>query len=1119
MSIGVMQLRSAAVDVLPEFTPPYAEVQTEALGLSAEEVEQLITVPLEADLLNGVEGVDVIRSESVPGLSSIVMVFEQGTDVYRARQLVQERLTQAHALPNVSKPPALLQPLSSSNRVLMIGLSTKNLSAIEQSVIARWTVQPRLMGVPGVANVSLWGLRDQQLQVQVDPARLQERKVTLKQVVDTTGNAQVVSPLTFLEASTPGTGGFIETPQQRLQVRHLLEKIANPAELAKVPVEGTSGRLQLGDVTDIKVDHQPLIGDAIVGGGAGLLLVVEKFPGVSATDVTNNVESALETLRPGLTGIQTDTTIFRPADYVSDALGNLGLALLVGGILMLLALAALRFHWRALLVVVVTVPLSLISAALVLQLLGQGFNALVFAGLAAAVAIVVDEAVAPSDAVMRRLRERRTGEGQETLVAVVREASADVRRPLIYATVIALLAIVPLAVLGGRPGAFFAPLALAYSLAVAAAMLVALTVTPALTVLLFARWQPANAKKSGLSERIGAGYKAALGRFSRGLRPALIAAAGCALVGLAILPFLGSSLVPTFQDRNVLVRLDGQPGTSNERMTEKATEVSRAIQSLPGVANVGAHVGRAVTGDRVVNVSSSDVWVTIKKDADHDATMRAIRSTVDRVRDVNHEVVPYSTQKVRDVGALNQGDNSVKGTGLDVLTGLNTPVTVRLFGQDLGVLRTQADRVQQLVSKIDGIVEPRIAQPGVQPTVEIEVDLEKAQKLGVSPGDVRRAEATLLQGIQVGSVFEQQKIFDVIVQGTPSVRRSLDDVRNLLIDRPGGGHLKLGQVADVRIAQTPSVIQRDAVSRRIDIQAGVSGRSAEAVASDIERELAKTTFPIEYHAEVLRATTAQEIGTGRVIGFGIAAALAAFLLFQAAFRSWRLALVALAALPLTLVGGLVAVLLTGAELSLGSLLGFLALFGLATRASMLLFSRMQSLESESGRRSERIMLTQHGAHERLAPVLTTAAALVLLMLPFAILGPQAGLEIVQPLAVVLMGGMVTLTLVTLFLLPALYLHLAPAVGTQESYDGHGAAQPAEVDLVSAGNGSTGNGHAHEPATTGMARQKVSGNEHAHDPALTGKERQKVAGNGHAHDPSRSGNGQVSAGADDVERER
>src|SRR4051812_39416777 len=281
LAFGIVQLRDAPVDVLPEFTPPYVEIQTEANGLSADEVEQLITVPLEADLLNGVQGVRVLRSQSLPGLSSVVLVFEPGSDVYRGRQLVQERLTQlgGAAWPMISKPSVVLPPLSSASRVLMIGLSSKDLTPIQQSVIARWTIKPRLMGVPGVANVSIWGMRDQQLQVQVDPEQLRDRDVTLSQVVETAGNAQVFSPLSYLEASTPGTGGFIETGQQRLQVRNVLETIADPDSLGKVPVEDTAGKLRLSEVSDIVVDHQPLIGDAIVNDSNGLLLVVEKYPG------------------------------------------------------------------------------------------------------------------------------------------------------------------------------------------------------------------------------------------------------------------------------------------------------------------------------------------------------------------------------------------------------------------------------------------------------------------------------------------------------------------------------------------------------------------------------------------------------------------------------------------------------------------------------------------------------------------------------------------------------------------------------------------------------------------------------------------------------------------------
>jgi Cu/Ag efflux pump CusA len=495
--VGIVQLRNAPVDVLPEFTPPYVEVQTEALGLSAEEVEQLITVPLEADLLNGVEGIETLRSQSVPGLSSIVMVFEPGTDVYKARQLVQEPLTQAHALPNVSKAPTMLQPLSSASRVMMIALSSNELSPIERSVIARWTIRPRLMGVPGVANVSIFGMRDQQLQVQVDPRTLRDKNVTLRQVIATTGNAQVASPVSYLEASTPGTGGFVETPQQRLQVRNVFDNIATPAELGKVPVEGTGGRLRLTDVSNVVQDHQPLIGDAVVNDKDGLLLMVEKFPGANTLEVTKGVEDALDKLKPGLSGMQADTSVFRPASFIEDAIDNLALALVIAGVLLVLILFAFMFQWRTVLIALMTIPVSLIAAALVLDALGETFNAISFAGLAVALAVVIDDAVVGGENVARRLRQRREAGSAKSTAAIVVEASHEVRSPMAYATAIALLAIVPVAIMEGRPGAFFGSLVLAYALAAAAAMVVALTLTPALSLMLFARPGGCSGSASG----------------------------------------------------------------------------------------------------------------------------------------------------------------------------------------------------------------------------------------------------------------------------------------------------------------------------------------------------------------------------------------------------------------------------------------------------------------------------------------------------------------------------------------------------------------------------------------------------------------------------------------------
>ena len=1022
LAVGIAQLRDAPVDVLPEFTPPYAEIQTEALGLSAEEVENLITVPLEADLLNGVEGVDVIRSQSLPSLSSIVLVFEPGTDVYRARQLVQERLIQAHSLPRVSKPPTLLQPLSSSSRVAMIGLSSDELSSIEQSVIARWTMRPRLMGVPGVANVAVWGMRDQQLQVQVDPERLRDQRVELSQVVATAGNAQVVSPLSFLMASTPGTGGFIETPQQRLQVRHVLEKMADPKELGRVPVEGTGGRLRLSDVSDVAVGHPPLIGDAIVDGGEGLMLVVEKFPGASTLEVTRGVEEALETLKPGLAGMRSDPSVFRPASYIESAIDNVGLAVLTGSALALLALAVLLFQWRLVVIALVTIPLSLIAAALTLDAFGLTFNALTIAGLAVAVAIILDDAVVATDNLARRAREHRArgeeGRASETVLAAIHE----MRSPLAYATLIALLAILPVAVMQGRPGAFFESLVAGYALAIVASGVVALTVTPALALLLGGRGL--RDRESPLIDGLRPRYHFALAKLVGRPTAVLLVVAGFAVVALVSLPLLPTTLLPAFKDRDVLIRLESEPGTSQPRMAEMVREVVADIEALPGVERVGAHLGRAVTGDAVVDVNSSDVWVSVAAGADYDETVERLDNVVAGATELDGDVASYSAQRIRDVGALVSGSNEVEGSGVHVLTGSRENLVARVYGQDLDVLAREAERVRGVMSEVDGVVDPRVARSEEQSNLEIEVDLTKARRFGIKPGDVRRAEATLVQGIQVGSVFEDQRVFDVLVQGVPEIRRTPDDVRNLLIDRPGGGHVRLGEVADVRVALAPVAIQRDAVSRYIDVVAGVSGRDTADVAADIRGRLANVALPLEYHAEVIGATTGEEIGIGGMLAAALIAAIAVFLLLQAAVSSWRVGALALALLPVALSGGVIAALITGAELSLGSLIGFLALLVLAVRHFILLLRRYGEL-SDSEAESSGDKLVARGANERLAPIVTSAAALALLLMPMVIIGPDPGLEILHPMAVVILGGLVTSTLLALFALPILYLRFGP----------------------------------------------------------------------------------------------
>ena len=1039
MAVGVSQLRDAPVDVLPEFTPPYVEVQTEALGLSADEVEQLITVPLEADLLNGVQGVEVIRSRSVAGLSSVVMVFEANTDLYQARQLVQERLMQAHALPNVSKPPQMIQPLSSSSRVMMIGLDPKEISPTEASVLSRWVISPHLMGVPGVANVSVWGMRNQQLQVQVDPERLRDQGVTLNQVVATTGNAQLVSPLSFLEASTPGTGGFIETPNQRLQVRHLFDEVATPEGLGKVPVDGTDGKLRLADVANVVEGHQPLIGDAVVDGGGGLQLVVEKFPGANTLEVTRGVEEALDNLKPGLAGMEVDPDVFRPATFIEDAMGNLALTLTIAGALLVLVL--LLLGWRTATIGLITIPLSLVAAAFVLHLLGQTFNALAFAGLAVAIVVVIDDTVGVAHNVSRRLREHRQAGGGST-ADVVLEASAEARGPVTYAAVIALLPILPVVFMEGRPGAFFEPLALSYVLAVLASMAVALTVAPALCLLLFSGGSQEH-REAPIARLLGARYDGALSRATGAPRAAIIAAGICAVASIAALPLLDASPVPAFKDRDVLVRLDGPPGTSEPKMNDTTARLGRELKEIPGVENVGAHVGRAVTGDQIVDVSSSELWVRIGPDTDHDATLASIEDAVGHLdRNIGRDVLTYSKQELRDVGALMDGQEPNSNlSDLDVLTGTDKPLVARLYGQDPEVLNREAEKLRQVVSGVDGVVDARVEREPEKPVLEIETDLARAQSQGIKPGEVRRAEATLLQGIEVGSIFREQKVFEVVVQGVPATRESVENVRELLIDKPGG-HVKLGDVADVRLRQAPAAIERDDVSRYVDVVADVDGSDPGAVADEIGDRLTDVRFPLEYHAEVLTESTGQEVNVARITGFAVASAIAIFLLLQAAFGSWRLAAVAFLTLPAALLGGVLVALVDGATVSLGALLGFLALLALAARNVIALFHRFRQLQVEEAW-DFGTELVRRGAQERFAPTLVVALATAATLLPFAIMGGAAGLEIIYPMAIVMLGGLVTVTLLGLFLLPALYLRfgararpeVAPRIGPSHRRDG------------------------------------------------------------------------------------
>lgn len=1005
MFFGISQLQNLPVDTLPEFSRPYVEVQTEALGLSAAEVEAMITVPLEADMLNGVPWVEEIRSESIPGLSSIVLFFEPGTEMLTARQLVQEHLVAVHALPNVSKPPAMLQPVSSANRFMAVSLTSDELSLIDMSVLSRWTIVPRLMGLPGVAQVSIWGQRKRQLQVQVDPERLRDKGVTLQQIVNTTGNALWVSPLSYLKASTPGTGGWIETPNQRLGIQHLLP-ISTPADLAKVTVEGTS--MSLGDLTTVVEDHQPLIGDALVDDAPALMLVIEKFPWANTVDVTAAVEDAVAALAPGLSGVKMDTTTFRPATYLELAMGNLSTAYLLGTVLLAVALFLAFFNWRTALISVIAVVISALAAVSVLYLSEVTVNMVVLGGLMAALLVLIDDAVIDPQNIARRLRDNPQENDARATGKIIYAAALEMRRPIVYATVIIALALVPLMFMNGMADVFSKPIVFSYGLALLASFATALTVTPVLSVFLLRKASSVGGG-SPLLQALQRGFDGILARTNSASSSAIAAGVGVlgAIVigGFWVMPMNIDSILPTFQERDVLITVDGEPGTSEHAMRRTAAQISGSLRSIPGVRAVSAHVGRAVMSDAISDINGGEVWVSIDRTADYEATTAAIRETVADYPGFDIDVDTFLSERLKDEVTSN---------------GNSAGLVVRVYGEDLEKLRTKAEEVRQVVASVEGIVAPEVQYPHMQPNLEIETKLADAKQYGLKPGDVRRATAILLSGIEVGSLFEEQKVFDVVVWGTPEIRHSLSSVDDLLIDTPSGGHVRLMEVADTRIAPQPTVINREAVARHIDVEADVQGRNLAAVSADVTARLREDIkFPLEYRAEVLGDQVAAAKSTVRAQAIGIAAAIGIFLLLQAAFGSWSLAFFVFLSLPVSLLGGVATAFAFGEIAALGSLLGFLAVFGIALRNAMTLIAHYRHLEQQGEAFSPELVL--RGTRERLAPIVMTALVAALAFLPFLWFGNIAGLEILQPMAIAVIGGLVSATLVNLLVIPVLYL--------------------------------------------------------------------------------------------------
>jgi CzcA family heavy metal efflux pump len=999
MAVGVRAANNAPFDVFPEFAPPLVEIQTEAPGLSSSDVEALISVPLEA-ALTGVPGLDVLRSKSVLGLSSVVLIFENGTERIPARQLVQERLARvASALPAAARAPVILSPLSSLSRVMKIGMSSSSLSQVDLTTLARWTVRPRLMAVPGVANVAIWGQRDRQLQVLVDPDRLRANGVTLQDVVTSTQDALSVT-----------AGGFLEGPNQRMAVTHT-SPVKTATDLGRMAISSqatapsSSGAVptirRLMDVADVVEGHPPPIGDGVVNGGPGLLLIVEKQPEGNTLQVTRDVEGALTALKPALAGVEVDSTIFRPATFIEMSLANLNRALLVGCVLVVIILAMFLWDWRTAVISLTAIPLSLLAAALVLGQSGGTLNTMVIAGLIIALGEVVDDAIIDVENIVRRLRLNRAAAEPKSAFQVVLEASLEVRSAVVYGSVIVVLVFLPVFFLEGLAGSFFRPLALAYVLAIAASLLVALIVTPALSLMLLP--QSTHEREAPLVVSLKRRYRRMLPGLVSAPRRALGIIALSLITAAVAFPFLGEEFLPHFKEYDFLMHWVEKPGTSLDAMRRITLRASDELRAIPGVRNFGAHLGRAEVADEVVGVNFTELWISLDPSVDYNGTVARVQAVVDGYPGLQRDLLTYLRERIKEV-----------------LTGASATIVVRLFGPELDVLQRKAAEVGHAMAGVPGAADVKVQALTLVPQVEVAFDRDRAHQVGVTPATVRDTVAAMLRGIKVGEIFDAQKVFDVVVWGAPHVRSDVFALRKMPVELPAGGYTPLSAVADVRIMPTPNEITREGGSRRIDITCNVRGRDLGAVARDIEAALGGLQFDAGYHPEVLGEYAARAESQQRLIALGVVSLLCILLVLHVDFGSVRMVALIALTIPFALIGGVAAVFLTGGVLSLGSLVGFVTVLGIAARNGIMLISHYRHLEHEEhvlfGRE-----LVMRGAEERLSPILMTALVTGLALLPIVLGGDRSGHEIEHPMAVVILGGLVTSTALNLFFLPAVYL--------------------------------------------------------------------------------------------------
>ena len=996
LGYGVYSLMQAGYDVFPEFAPPVISIRTEAPGLSPEQVELLVTQPIEFTI-NGVTGIQSMMSKSLQGLSSVQLVFNPTSNVYLDRQLVSEQLTALEGrLPAGVQAPLMSPLMSSTGDVLEVGMTSNTISLMQLRTAADWVVKPALLAVRGVTNVAIWGGQVKQYQIQVIPRRLMQYDLSVNQV---------------LAAARRATGvrgaGFVSTANQRFILRPEGQSLTTEELAGTVLAHHNGVNVTLGQVAHVVEAPQPAIGSALVNGKPGIVLRVNEQYGANTLAVSERIDQVLDGLRPALRrqGISVDANLFRPASFVQTALNNLRSSLTIGAILVVIVIFLFLFDFRTAAISCTAIPLSLLAAITVMVHMGYTLNTMTLGGLAIAIGEVVDDAVIDVENILRRLRENRHAENPRPALPVILDASLEVRSAVVYATFAVVLVFTPILMMSGIAGAIFRPLGVTYILSVMASLLVALTVTPALCLILLSRKTLAR-QEPPLVRWLKAGYRRVLLFVERAPALVVVGVVALTVAGIAVLPTFRSSFLPPFHEGEYIVHMTGLPGSSLEDSLRIGRQVNNALKKVPYVASVGEKVGRASLSS-TRGPYQNEIDVALKPHLNG-------RQNEDALAGIHRAIRGFP-------GLTFTVNTFLKERMEEIISGYAAAVVLNLYGPRLSVLDQKAQQVAQVLRSIPGAQAVRIQSPPGTPQVVVRLLPAQLERWGFQPVSVLDSVQTAFGGLDVGQVYQGNEVFDVNVVLDPAERRSPTDVAALPLESPAGNYVPLGKLADVYEQSGRYVILHDGGRRAQTITLDVSGRSPNSFVRQAQQAIqAKVKLPADTYFQFTGTAEAQAKSHRELLVHSALAALLIVILLSIVMMNNRNLLLVMANLPFALVGGVLVAFASGTPLSLGALIGFITLFGITLRNSIMMISHYEHLVSVEGMEWG-LEAAIRGASERLAPILMTALVTGLGLLPLALGSGDPGREIEGPMAIVILGGLLTSTLLNLLVLPTLSL--------------------------------------------------------------------------------------------------